>query len=183
MTQASDNLATLLQHKVHTSCCIACMLTLIHVASLYASLLLTQATVVRRLQQPSWGQSVPVENSGQAALLDLLQQADLQPQTAPNSLSSIEWALHYNEMPATWYELKAAGQHRTFEHTYARVRLVTETEMWAVSAIGLPCHSLLQRQQQRLACITTVSSLLAWSCMSLHHDWTTSHWCRHFLKA
>lgn len=61
-----------------------------------------QAPVIKRLQQPSCMPSLIIENSGQQAFLDLLQEAALQPQSSSCRMQAIEWADHFNEAPASW---------------------------------------------------------------------------------
>lgn len=64
-----------------------------------------KAPVIKRLQQPSCMRSLIIENSGQQAFLDMLQEAALQPQGLNCRMQAIEWAHHFNEAPASWSAL------------------------------------------------------------------------------
>ena len=61
-----------------------------------------QESMIKLLQQPSCVPSLIVENSGQQALLNMLQEATLQPQGLSCRAHAIEWANHFREAPATW---------------------------------------------------------------------------------
>ncbi|DBA73656.1 TPA: hypothetical protein ACH3X2_009639 [Trebouxia sp. C0005] len=61
-------------------------------------------TVVNRLQQPCQGPSLPVENVGQAALIEILQRAAMQPNDQPVN-HNLEWALQFRDKPACWSTL------------------------------------------------------------------------------
>ncbi|DBA99595.1 TPA: hypothetical protein ACH3X3_012171 [Trebouxia sp. C0006] len=68
------------------------------------TLLQHKDTVVNRLQQPCQGPSLPVENVGQAALIEILQRAAVQPNDQPIN-HSLEWALQFRDKPACWSTL------------------------------------------------------------------------------
>lgn len=61
-----------------------------------------QESIIKRLQQPSCVPLLIVENSGQQALLNVLQQAAQQPQGSSCRAHAIEWATQFTEAPATW---------------------------------------------------------------------------------
>lgn len=63
---------------------------------------IVQDTVVNRLQQPCQGPSLPVENMGQAALMEILQRAAMQPNDQPVN-HNLEWALQFRDKPSCWY--------------------------------------------------------------------------------
>ncbi|DBB06297.1 TPA: hypothetical protein ACH3X1_011871 [Trebouxia sp. C0004] len=61
-------------------------------------------TVVNRLQQPCQGPSLAVENVGQAAFIEILQRAAMQPNNQP-TIHNLEWALQFRDKPACWSTL------------------------------------------------------------------------------
>ena len=66
-------------------------------------LTLAQDTVLRRMQQPSYGPSLAIENSGQEALLRILQEGRSQPQASSHGVQAINWVQHFREAPANWF--------------------------------------------------------------------------------
>lgn len=76
---------------------------LVHKAK--AALNVLQETLIQRVQQPSFGPSLTVENSGQTALVDMLYEAAAQPKASSSMTHAMEWAQHFTETPASWYGL------------------------------------------------------------------------------
>lgn len=61
-----------------------------------------QEPVIQRLRQPSCGPALIVENPGQQALSNMLQEAALQPEGSSCKAHAIEWANDFREAPVTW---------------------------------------------------------------------------------
>ena len=66
-------------------------------------LTLLQDTILQRMQQPSYGPSLAIENLGQEALLHILQEATSQLQAPSCGAQAIHWAQHFREAPASWF--------------------------------------------------------------------------------
>jgi hypothetical protein len=107
--EACHCLVTLLQHKVGYSGqwrhgCWTSLPACLHCApDTASSSFIVQDTVVNKLQQPCQGPSLPVENVGQAALIEILQRAAMQPNGLQPINHNLEWALQFRDKPACWY--------------------------------------------------------------------------------